>query len=200
MKHFTRLSWNSNGWQHPSGIANKCKGAGNNRLYECLHGFGWEEWLFHYIEHKDGYCYGFLQCFNNKNKKHKIIKELHLYTRKCIGACKPNAKADFLYVGEINDLEVLGKEHVTIVNSVISANEKMMKETLDDAEIKNYDSEFNILKKNGKIFNVRFKRSNVKIPKGPVENRSIKLPHGLYRFNLYDITKRTQFINQIKKY
>ena len=76
----------------------------------------------------------------------------------------------------------------------------MMKKGLDDVEIKKYDSEFNVLKKNGKIFNVRFKRSNIKIPKGPVENRSIKLPHGLYRFNLYDITNRTQFINQIKKY
>ena len=73
MKYLTRLSWNSKGWQVPSGRDNKCKGTGKIQLYECIYGFGWEEWLFHFIEQSDGYCYGFLQCFNTPNKRNLLF-------------------------------------------------------------------------------------------------------------------------------
>jgi hypothetical protein len=41
-KIITRLSFNSNGWHHPSGAIGKSK----NPIHEHIYGFGFEEWLF----------------------------------------------------------------------------------------------------------------------------------------------------------
>ena len=197
MKHLTRLSWNSNRWNVPSGRENKCKGTGDVQLYECIYGFGWEEWLFHFIEHTDGYCYGFLECFNKPHRKHTIINELHLYTRKCKGSCEKNAKSETLYVGKIEQLEVLGQEHKSIANTIVLNNETMMKESLKRAGVENYQTIFSDMKLNNNIFNVRFKKASLTLSNAV--DQEITLPHPFYKFMLYDITDKGDFLKTLNQ-
>ena len=52
--YITRLCWNTNRWQRPSGSAEE-----TNSFY-ALNGFGVEEWLFSPLLH-GGWCYGYVQ-------------------------------------------------------------------------------------------------------------------------------------------
>ena len=66
MSYITRLTWNSNNWNLPSGFSNKSV---KNENYETDSGFGWEEWLFNSNYVLDGYQYGFIQCFTAKSHR-----------------------------------------------------------------------------------------------------------------------------------
>lgn len=197
MKYLTRLSWNSKGWQVPSGRENKCKGTGEIQLYECIYGFGWEEWLFHFIEHTDGYCYGFLQCFNYNGRQAELINELHLYTRKCNGSCDRNSDGTNYYVGKINNVEVLGREHRDIIYQVILQNEIEMKENMRNARVEDYEALYNEMKECRSVFNIRFKKENVHISNRDWNDRKLDLQRGLYRFWLYEISKRKDLMEQL---
>ena len=196
-QYITRLTPNFNGWRKPSGLEGKCKSSNPmNKLFEEIHGFGWEEWLFHFIEDTDGYCYGFLQCFNRRKIKSKFINTVHLYTRLRNDGNKVNSKETHtFYVGRIDQLEVLGNEHNELIKNLVSNNEKMMKKSLSEAGIKNSDKLFDKIKSENKIFNVRFKKASARMMTSL--GKKIKLPHGYYRFKLYDITTKNEFIKSL---
>lgn len=200
MSNFTRLSWNSDGWKKPSGVANKCYGTDKRRLYECLHGFGWEEWLFHFIEHEDGYCYGFLQCFNDSQRKSEIIHDLHLYTRKCENNCKPGSSSATYYVGRFTKLERLGPEHQNSISQLIRANAAKMRAHLQSAGLTASIEEFNDMLESGKIFNIRFKKIDLFVPIGEIQKRPIKIPHPFYKFMLYKLPQGCDFIKEAITY
>ncbi|MCX6210046.1 MAG: hypothetical protein NTZ59_11280 [Bacteroidetes bacterium] len=50
MAYYARMSYNSNGWQTPSGAQGKSPNAGN---HEYDYGFGFEEWLFNKRRYKN---------------------------------------------------------------------------------------------------------------------------------------------------
>jgi hypothetical protein len=200
MSYFTRLSWNSNSWGKPSGADNKCFGTGESRLYECIHGFGWEEWLFRFTKHDDGYCYGFLECFNDGRNISAVVKDLHLYTRRCEDKCKPGGGSATYYVGKFDEVERLGSEHQHIVDTLIDENQSQMRRDLENVGLSHSLEEFNRMKNSGKIFNVRFKDFSLHIPAGDLMNRPIVVPHPLYKFMLYELERESDFLTQAKTY
>lgn len=67
MSHFfSRICFNSRGWQEPSGDAAKLEGPKN---YVRKYGFGHEEWLLWPDLKIGGWRYGFLQGIENANKR-----------------------------------------------------------------------------------------------------------------------------------
>lgn len=199
MSYFTRLSWNSNGWKKPSGTPNKCFGTGESRLYECIHGFGWEEWLFRFTKHNDGYCYGFLQCFNKIGREKQFFNELYLYTRKCEGSCQVKAKSISYYVGKIKNVEVLDRRDRDTITQVILQNEEQMKNDMRNAGVQDYEVLFEEMKECRSVFNIRFKEKDVIIRSGKIENCPIDIPRNCYRFLLYDLTDKPKFLLQLNK-
>ena len=198
-QYLTRLTPNANGWQGPSGREGKCYWTEENPLFEGIHHFGWEEWLFECTEEKDGFCYGFLQCFNKAGRTSRIIPSLHLYTRKC-QSLAPKAAASYLYVGRINDLEVLGPEHRDIVNEITNIRRDAMIVSIQAQQIENASNLFDAQNVANGILNVRFKKDHVYLPSGPLEQRVIQsFPHLLYKFMLYDISERQEFLWEVNR-
>lgn len=127
--YVTRLSWNSKGWQSPSGRNNKCRGNDSSLLYECKAGFGWEEWLFK-KEHQlvippdnQEFQYGFLQCFNHSIPLEEVIYEnVYLTSRKCIGSCNPANQGNYYAVAKIKTLIRLNTTQSHTVNTYFEQN------------------------------------------------------------------------------
>lgn len=112
--HGSRLSWNSNGWNKPSGCKGKCYGYGDEPSnFECLAGFGFEEWIFNKsfqaLDNEGvNYQYGFIQCFHkNSSRANTLFKIFHLWTRRCDGCCEKSNNGQFYKVGIVRNLEVL---------------------------------------------------------------------------------------------
>ena len=94
--HCARICWNSQGWVFPTGEA-KALEAGS---YVTKAGFGHEEWLFNFAWLVDGYHYAFLQPVS-KSLKSVAGKTLDIL----LYSVNPNR--DRVYVGELNNCEVL---------------------------------------------------------------------------------------------
>lgn len=94
----TRLCWNTNRWQSPSGDA-KEREAGSTFSRE--YGFGHEEWLFRHEWELDGWRYGFIQGVNKgrKTQLKRGLLDVVLYT------IDDNKQRRF--VAAIDELEVL---------------------------------------------------------------------------------------------
>ncbi|SMO72498.1 hypothetical protein [Fodinibius sediminis] len=97
-----RLTWNTNGWELPSGREGKSK---NKDTHEGKYGFGFEEWLFDKSKMLDGYLYGFMQPFHSNGKSTFSLtkRDVKLYTFDGINKQR-------YWVGAINDIEIVGKE------------------------------------------------------------------------------------------
>jgi hypothetical protein len=66
MYYLAKVSFNSVGWQYPSGMTGKITAHWGNH-YETIYGFGWEEWNFNPNRNHDGLYFGFLQGVNSNN-------------------------------------------------------------------------------------------------------------------------------------
>lgn len=179
-KYLTRVTPNKNGWQYPSGCECKCGG----ELYENTFDFGWEEWLFNKRNRKDGYQYGFLQCFNTHIlKTEKIYKEVYLYTRKCETKntdCKNKSKNGKCYlVARIYNVIKLSHDEATEIEKEFCDNGNLndMSEECPNKEA--FKSGSN---KNKHIFNVKFKVEDAKL----IDNKKELTPSN-YRFVLINI-------------
>ena len=182
-KYFTRLTPNENIWEKPSGRHGKCRAADSTKpLYEQMHGFGWEEWLFQDYHAGKETCLGFLQAFNGQNEDFQSFDEIHLYTRIC-----DSKKPKHFYIGYIKDVQVLP------VNQRAASKEQKDSKMLDLKDAKRTDFPVNDSMWQ-KCFNIQFERKNVILLKAP---REIKLERGQFRFSLYDLSKHTNFLNQI---
>jgi hypothetical protein len=75
---FTRLTFNSNNWEFPSGHPWHKKNQGKSNIpYENQHGFGHEEWLFNLRYNVDGWQYGYIRGLKSLKG---TIEKVHLYT------------------------------------------------------------------------------------------------------------------------
>jgi hypothetical protein len=102
MSRVTRISYNSKGWQRPTGEARQDEGA---ETYNGQNGFGHEDWLFRAEWVIDGWRYAFLQ---GVNKSYRVLCEekkpfdVTLFTR------EPSGKRR--YVSTIREVECVGPE------------------------------------------------------------------------------------------
>jgi len=189
MTYITRLIWNLNNWETPSGFADKSKNAGN---YEADSGFGWEEWLFNPNHQLNGYQYGFIQCFTAKSHRGKIFTDLHLYTRKF----ETNGNATLLYVGLMKKIEVLSLSDPHHSNLVSHHKARMRKELENtNAKLKFFDKEEVEI---GKWFNVRFKASDFEFNKNyKTSNLPINLTDFSLMYKLQNIAIDAQTLNTL---
>jgi hypothetical protein len=184
-EYFTRLTPNTNAWKKPSGPTGKCKAADREKpLYEENHGFGWEEWLLEDYHSGKETCLGFLQAFNDKNKGIKSLDIIHLYTRVC-----DNETKQHLYIGYIKDVKILP------VNQRAASKEQKDSRIRDlkNSEIIDFPCNDPMWEQ---CFNIHFERKNVILQKTITE---IKLERGQFRFALYDVSRHTNFLNQINR-
>jgi hypothetical protein len=183
-KYFTRLTPNFNDWQKPSGRDGKCNAVDSAKpLYEQTHGFGWEEWLFQDYHAGKETCLGFLQAFNGKNKAVNSVDEIHLYTRIC-----DSKNPKHLYIGYIKDVQVLPVNQ----RAATKAQKDSKMRDLKDVKITDFPANDSMWQN---CFNIQFERKNVILLNAP---REIKLERGQFRFSLYDLSKHTNILNQIK--
>jgi hypothetical protein len=181
--YFTRLTPNSNQWKKPSGADQKCC---SSNLYECVNGFGWEEWLLEDYHASKEVCRGYIQAFNSNSAENKTISKLHLYTRICT-----NKKSTNRYVGYIENVKIIP------LNKRGASKEKITQRLKDLEDVK-----INCISANDpmwdRCFNIEFRRSDFR----PVPSSSeceIRLKPGQFRFGLYDLSKHSNFIQEIKE-
>jgi hypothetical protein len=181
MHKLTRICYNSQNWQKPTGEAHQSEGSNN---YYHKHGFGHEEWLFRSEWLVDGWRYAFLQGVNKGRQK--LVKEgqpfdVTLFTiqpdkKRCIVAiifaveCLDDRQAqDALEVFKQRGWLDAMREEIRNVNGDASA--------LGDPKWAN------------DILNIRFRQENVK-PIFPITYARTDDPtQRLTRYQLYDFTK-----------
>lgn len=96
----TRVTWNTENWQRPSGSAGKSLYSG---AYEANSGYGHEEWIFDKTTIVDGYHYSFLQSLNLRSARHiGNVYNISLFTVNNLGK-----KYE---VGTIQEVECISKE------------------------------------------------------------------------------------------
>jgi hypothetical protein len=196
--YLTRLTPNQNNWTKPSGPAGKC-GLQKKSPYEGKTHFGWEEWLFRDIRNPslqlNGYCYGFIQAFHGKNKDKTGLENLYLYSRECDGKNSRN-----ILIGKISNIEIVKSEILTSEESLkIKDFIKQVNCDLNNPDFIDYTSDFRQMCEANSLYNVRFKPENVQLIKTDLCTREIRLPHGWYRFNLYDLDNKPNFLDELNK-
>lgn len=80
---YTRITFNTNGWQQPSGRNGK---APYGTTHEAQYGFGYEEWLFNprnQLIPSDGNVYGYLEGINKNFRQEDQDQILELFTINC---------------------------------------------------------------------------------------------------------------------
>ena len=184
---FTRLTSNFNNWKNPTGRDGKCQSQ-SRALYEEIHEFGWEEWLFeeyHANKRKPNHlCHGFVQAFNNNNPNVEIDR-LYLYTN--VGRNNHGIEPGCYYVGYINNV---------IKINPIPNEDKVVCEQLKSVGIntKGYKAMLS------KAFNIAFQVKDVHVVFPKVYCQPVMLERGQYRFGMYDKNKHINFIKSIRKY
>lgn len=100
MHFISRISYNTSGWQHPTGEAGTLEG---KKSFNALHGFGFEDWLFRGDWLLDGWRYAFIQGANKQGHKYEGSPlNLTLYT------VEPDKRRRF--VANIYELECLSAQ------------------------------------------------------------------------------------------
>lgn len=101
IEKITRICWNTENWERPSGPEGKSKAEGS---YEQKHHFGHEEWLFDKrMILSDGYLYGYLQALRRPDCHKGKTYDIHLFSIN-------SDTQDRLYVGCLRNAEVLTDE------------------------------------------------------------------------------------------
>ena len=101
IEKITRICWNTENWERPSGLTGKSKAKDS---YEQENHFGHEEWLFDKrMILKEGYFYGYLQALLHPECHKGKVYDIHLF------AINSDTQ-DRLYVGCLRNAEVLTDE------------------------------------------------------------------------------------------
>lgn len=148
-----RITWNTNSWVKPSGLAGKS----TNPSFEYENGFGHEEWLFDGDKVVDGYKYGFLEPIHKHRSKYEgQLFDLSLYTR------DSESNSNF-WVANLKDVEILLQEEAEQIFDHYK-KEGWYDEMKSDLYNLNLDSkQLDIWIKKGaeQLFNIKFKASQI---------------------------------------
>lgn len=146
----TRITWNTENWQRPSGSAGKSVYSG---AYEANTGYGHEEWLFDKTTIINGYHYGFLQSLNLETNKHVgKMYNMSLFTVNNLGK-----KYE---VGTIQNVECISKDLSSEVYSIYESK-GWLKRMEDDLLNVNADVKKFRQTTSDQFFNIRFQFRNV---------------------------------------
>ncbi len=188
--YFTRLTSNFENWSQPSGPDGKCQAADPSKpIYEQIHGFGWEEWLFEeYFKNQgniEASCLGFLEAFNGKNLAPKVYDRIYLFTR--VGENKAGIEPGDYYLGYIDSvkrIQAIKREEEDVENCLVSKGIKGQgfRPMLPFA------------------YNISFKVKDVHVDFERVYERRLELRRGQYRFALYDLKKHENFLKLISRF
>jgi hypothetical protein len=109
MEYFTKICWNNNSWEKPSGLDGK-----SNTGYERENGYGHEEWLLNTSKLIDGYHYSHLQSVSKceiDRRKELNNFDITLFSRQNSNPVK------LWKVGVIQEVEAINtRESAEIVN------------------------------------------------------------------------------------
>ncbi len=106
MQYFTRVCWNDNYWQKPSGSLGK-----KPNLFEGEHGYGNEEWLFDIYKTIEGYHYSHLQSIQPNDRRDGAEYDLKLFSIET-----KNNETSYYYIGTINNITCVDADESTEVH------------------------------------------------------------------------------------
>ena len=188
MPYTARVSFNSNNWERPSGIAEKSPYHGS--AYEARYGFGFEEWLFckrNRFQNENGeiFQYGYLQGIAESDDSLNEEMDIDLWTLQFLTSGNPNPR---YYIATIKNWEWVNfEENRNIINRSPALIDKMLVELLNVLPQRfhgNCISEFNRARRGDhdeydkplQLFNIKFKPVSLNSP------TIIPFTNSVYRF------------------
>ncbi|KAA6331882.1 hypothetical protein EZS27_019560 [termite gut metagenome] len=168
-KRIARIAYNTEGWIKPSGKYGKSE---NKDSFECIEGFGNEEWLFDLAKTYKDYHYAFLE---------PVRKEPQAYEGKTfdVALFTINGKSkQRFYIGDILGVEVISETQAKEAHQFYKKQgwlDEMGEQVLEVANKKFSDWEG--------VFNIRFKISGVK--QSESSNIPIPVDNPIYSLNRY---------------
>lgn len=182
MQFYTRIAYNTKGWQRPSGTARNLEEKGS---FSVLYGFGFEEWLFRPGWEIEGWRYGFLQGVNKGTKsgskqalaRQKQPHEVTLFTR------LPDAS--HALVARIKGMEFLDRDLWKDAMAIYDAN-GWLKQM--DSEVVAANGNSSVLYSNDyadEILNVRYRPENLEQLATPYVVRNDDWVNRRWRYSLY---------------
>jgi hypothetical protein len=175
---FTRLTFNSNNWEYPSGHHWKKSNQGKSNIpYENQYGFGHEEWLFNLRYNVDSWQYGYIRGLKSAKT---LLDKVHLYTINI-----ENGQREIYYVGILNKVEPLDSRWNLKFPRAAKAFSKYEPSVID--ELENVNAVADILKRDEFIPTVRFRISDMEQFPEPILLSGFPLSR-YKRFQPYKIT------------
>lgn len=149
--YVTRICWNTQGWQRPSGNA---KSLETGKTFSRMNGFGHEEWLFRKGWELGGWRYGFLQGINVASDTYRNQSPLNV----ALYSVDPSKQKRL--VGEIRGLEVLSEQEAA--DALAAFSEYGWLATMQqEIEAKQGNADLLRTVQDGReVFNVRYRPEN----------------------------------------
>lgn len=189
----SRICWNSNFWQFPSGEKGKSKNKGS---FEYQFGYGHEEWLNNKFRVIDDYIYGHLQSIAKYNDDYKTyvgkIFNITLYS-------KDGSRNVNFIVGEISNAIVITPQESLKMFHIYNKKGWIDEMAEDVKAVKgNYNKLLSIEAE--KFFNIKYKSSDISILVEPIKilNSVIYLNKNNY-YHLINKTTEPELENTINK-
>ena len=178
--YITRLCWNENGWERPSGSAAKLEAG---PTFNAINGFGFEEWLFSPFFTVDGWRYGFVQGVN------KSVNRLGGQTiRILFFTIRPDRKRFF--VGELQACLVLTQAQADAAHRELEQDGVIERMMADIAAVGGRDEIIKdrsyIQKWTLDVINVRFKAGDLR---KYASLREVPADSSVHRFQRYQLVK-----------
>ena len=157
-KKLTRICWNTNNWQKPSGKYGKSK---NPKAYERIVGYGHEEWLLDLGKFIDGYHYSFLQAIGAHWEKYfDKIFDIFLYSIN-------NDTKTRWWLGAIKNVHVIRESESLKVLKIYKRN-GWFQEMIE--QLKSVDADYKNLQRNIDYFaTIKFRVKDINILDTPLQ-------------------------------
>lgn len=187
----TRVCWNSNHWNAPSGLTGKSK---STNSFENQTGFGFEEWNFDFSKVIDGYLYGYVPAAGadriHKVKVHPMFN-LSFYT---IHNDKQTNQR--YWIGTIYNVEFVSAEKSIEIYEIYKKN-KWLQERLNQLKQLdiNYQNYVDLFPKN--FFNIRYKLKDMQLLENPIpfEHTDPAVSSNYYNFLNFILLPKTTVLN-----
>lgn len=153
MSLLTRLSFNSTGWQRPTGDASKLE---EKETFNALHRFGFEDWFFRGEWQIDGWRYAFLQGANIKGRQYIGRPwNVTLYT------IQPDKKRR--WVANVRELECLDEQQ-SLDAEAFYRNQGWLRQMEEDVRVVGGDpATIQHTSYSGHFLNVRYRVENLQM-------------------------------------
>ena len=174
MAFYCRLSYNSNGWQTPSGFNGKSTNPNN---HEFDYGFGFEEWLFNGRRFKDdngkNWHIGYVDPLRDFDHQNQVKQDLVLYTLLNNGngtnryvVCKISKDEwDYIDVNEYNTFVVNNPQHIQIMRQELINTMTILRPNIITNRFNqqlNMQSPLGVGNSEFRLFNIKFLNEDLK--------------------------------------